>query len=81
MYVQVIGKSLLFMTRPVTNISEVIDLNTLASMAEDVEGEISLQTLWKEIKASKEDISKQSDRMTNDIQAKLTRIENSVNIL
>lgn len=50
-------------------------------MSEDVEGEISLQTLWKEIKASKEDISNQIDRMTNDIQAKLTRIETSMSTL
>ncbi|RXN07446.1 LINE-1 type transposase domain-containing 1 [Labeo rohita] len=53
----------------------------LASMAEDLEGEISLQTLWKETKANKEDISKQIDRMTNDIQAKLTRIETSMSTL
>ncbi|RXN14795.1 LINE-1 type transposase domain-containing 1 [Labeo rohita] len=85
-------KSLLFManynlqrkgskTQPIGNTPEVIDLNTLASMAKDVEGEISVQTLWKEIKASKEDISKQIDRMTNDIQAKLTRIETSMSTL
>lgn len=68
-------------TRPITNTPEANDINTLTSMAEDVEGEISLQTLWKEIKASEEDISKQIDRMTNDIQAKFTRIETSVNII
>ncbi len=68
-------------TRPITNTPEANDLNTLTSMAEDVEGEISLQTLWKEIKAIKEDISKQIDRMTNDIQAKLTCIETSISTL
>ncbi len=50
-------------------------------MAEYVEGEISLQTLWKEIKAIKEYISKQIYRMTNDIQAKMTYIETSMSTL
>lgn len=68
-------------TRPITNTSESNDPDSLPNMAEDVEGEISLQTLWKEIKTSKEEISKQMDRMTNDIQAKLTRIETSMSTL
>lgn len=71
--------------RPISNTLEANDPDsltlTLPSMAEDVEGEISLQTLWKEIKTSKEEISKQMDKMTNDIQAKLTRIETSMSTL
>lgn len=68
-------------TRPTINTPEANDPDSLPNMAEDVEGEISLQTLWKEIKTSKEEISKQMDRMTNDIQAKLTRIETSMSTL
>lgn len=68
-------------TRPISNTPEANNLETLTSMAEDVEGEVSLQTLWKEIKASKEDISKKIDRMTIDIQSKLTRIETSMTTL
>lgn len=39
----------------------------LDNMAEDVEDEISLQTLWKEIKGSQIEINEQIDRMASDI--------------
>lgn len=53
----------------------------LASMADDVNGETLLQTVWKEPKAGKEEISKQIDKVINNIQAKLARIKASMSTL
>lgn len=63
------------------NIPEANKLGMLANMADDLEGEIPFQTLWNTTKASKEDISKQTDKITNQIQIKLIHIESSMSML